>query len=47
MEVTLTIENAEGQRDHVTGSGADYGTALAAAEALIPEGSKAIVIRTT
>ena len=46
MEVTLTIENTEGERGSVAAVGPDYETALAAARALIPEDCKPIVIRT-
>jgi hypothetical protein len=46
VEVTLTIENAAGERGTVQASGADYETAYANAWALIPEDCKAIVIRT-
>jgi hypothetical protein len=45
MEVELTIENAQGEMTHVTATGADYDTALAAAQAKIPEESRAIAIR--
>lgn len=47
VEVILTIENAAGGQNTVRASGADYATAYAAAQALIPEDSKAIVIRTS
>ena len=43
--VQLTIENAEGVQHHVRAPGPDYETALAAAQALVPEGFRAIVIR--
>jgi hypothetical protein len=46
MEVTLTIENADGEQGSVAALGPDYETALANARALIPEDCKAIVIRT-
>ncbi|MEE2568617.1 hypothetical protein V1638_04295 [Pseudarthrobacter sp. J64] len=46
MEVTLTIEDADGGQGFVSAAGADYETALAAAQALIPEDCRAIVIRT-
>ncbi|WIV32247.1 hypothetical protein QN084_06450 [Paenarthrobacter sp. R1] len=46
MEVTLTIENGEGEQGHVSAVGADYTAALTRAQALIPEGCKAITIRT-
>lgn len=46
MEVTLTIENSEGERGFVSAAGGDYDSALAAARALIPDDCKAIVIRT-
>ena len=46
MEVTLTIQDGEGEQGHVTAVGADYTDALTKARALIPENCKAIVIRT-
>ena len=46
VEVTLTIENGEGEQGHVSAVGADYTDALTKARALIPEDCKAIVIRT-
>ena len=46
MEVTLTIENGEGEQGHVSAVGSDYTDALTKAQALIPEDCKAIVIRT-
>jgi hypothetical protein len=45
MEVELTVENAQGEMTHVSATGADYDTALAAAKTKIPEGSRAIAIR--
>ncbi|MCX8452850.1 hypothetical protein [Paenarthrobacter ureafaciens] len=45
MEVDLTVEDAQGEMTHVSAAGPDYDTALAAAKAKIPEGSRAIVIR--
>jgi hypothetical protein len=42
MEVTLTIEDNDGEQGSVSAYGADYDAALAAARALIPEGSKII-----
>lgn len=47
MEVTLTIENADGEQGSVAAVGTDYEAALGAARALIPEDCKAIVIRTS
>lgn len=46
MEVTLTIENADGEQGSVSAVGSDYATAYASARELIPEDCKAIVIRT-
>ncbi|MFF1831131.1 hypothetical protein [Paenarthrobacter sp. NPDC058040] len=46
MEVILTVEDPAGATSHVTAEAATYEDAKAAAEAKIPEGSKAIVIRT-
>lgn len=46
VEVTLTVQNEAGEQGHVSALGADYATALANAQALIPEDCKAIVIRT-
>lgn len=46
MDVTLTIEDAEGVRDTVSAKGKDYPTAYEAARALIPLGSRALSIRT-
>ena len=46
MEVTLTIENGDGEQGYVSAVGADYADAYAKATSLIPEGCKAIVIRT-
>lgn len=46
MEVTLTIENSEGEQGHVSAVGAGYEDAYTKAQALIPEGCKVIVIRT-
>lgn len=45
MEVELTIEDDQGEMTHVSATGPDYDTTLAAAKAKIPEGSRAIVIR--
>ncbi|MGF4045709.1 hypothetical protein ACX800_10095 [Paenarthrobacter nitroguajacolicus] len=42
----MTIENAEGEQGTVSAADSTYEAALAAARALIPEGCKAIVIRT-
>ncbi|MDP9696157.1 UNVERIFIED_ORG: hypothetical protein J2X79_003736 [Arthrobacter globiformis] len=47
MEVMLTVEASNGTLSHITGSGNTYEEALAAAQAQIPEASRAIVIRTT
>lgn len=45
MEITLTVENNEGQLGWVSASGDSYEAALAAAKELVPDGCKAIVIR--
>ncbi|MDP9936856.1 hypothetical protein J2T11_003224 [Paenarthrobacter nicotinovorans] len=47
MKVTLTVETDNGERSHVGAEGQTYKEAKTAAEALIPEGSHAIVIRTS
>ncbi|MBT2539049.1 hypothetical protein [Arthrobacter sp. ISL-69] len=44
--MTLTVEAGDGQLSHVEAEGETYEKAKAAAEVKIPEGSKAIVIRT-
>ncbi|MBU8868588.1 hypothetical protein [Paenarthrobacter aromaticivorans] len=46
MKVTLTAEAGDGQLSHVEAEGPTYESAKKAAEARIPNGSKAIVIRT-
>ncbi len=46
VNVTLTVEAADGKLSHVDAESETYEEAKAAAEALIPEGSKAIAIRT-
>lgn len=45
MEVELTVEDAQGVQSRVRAPGKDYEEALANAKALVPEGSRAIVIR--
>lgn len=45
VKVTLTVETDTGQQSHVEAEAKTYQEARAAAESLIPEGSKAIVIR--
>jgi len=45
MEVTLTVEDAEGGIGYVSAVGAGYEDAYTKARALIPDGCKAIVIR--
>jgi hypothetical protein len=45
VRVTLTVEAGNGEDRHVEAEGQTYGEAKAAAEALIPEGSEAIVLR--
>lgn len=47
MKVTLTVEAGNGELSYVDAEGEAYEDAKAAAEALIPEGSKAIAIRTS
>jgi hypothetical protein len=47
VKVTLTVEAGDGQVSYVEAEGQTYEEAKAAAEALIPEGSKAIVLRTS
>ena len=46
MEVILTVQDPAGATTHVSGEAGTYEDAKVAAEAKIPEGSKAIVIRT-
>lgn len=46
VKVILTLEAADGNQSYVDAEGDTYEEAKAAAEALIPEGSKAIVLRT-
>ncbi|WP_454812701.1 hypothetical protein [Paenarthrobacter nitroguajacolicus] len=46
MKVILTAESSDGKQSYVDAEGETYEDAKAAAEALIPEGSKAIAIRT-
>lgn len=46
MKVILTVEADDGQFSHVDAEGETYEKARAPAEAKIPEGSKAIAIRT-
>lgn len=46
MELTGTIQMADGSTDHITAQGDDYDKAKAALEAAIPEGTKLIAIRT-
>jgi hypothetical protein len=45
VEVTLTVEDQDGGIGHVTALGTAYTDAYAKAQALIPDGCKAIVIR--
>ncbi|MGO4591028.1 hypothetical protein [Paenarthrobacter sp. 2TAF44] len=47
MKVTLTVEAGNGELSHVDAEGETYEKAKAAAETLIPEGAKAIAIRTS
>ncbi|MCD4850578.1 hypothetical protein LN996_07120 [Arthrobacter sp. AK01] len=46
MKVILTVVAGNGELSHVDAEADTYDAAKAAAEALIPEGSKAIAIRT-
>ncbi|WP_285240041.1 hypothetical protein [Pseudarthrobacter sp. MEB009] len=46
MEVTLTIANPDGTQEAFTGTGPDYDTAKAAAAGQVPDGAKALSIRT-
>ncbi|UOD80370.1 hypothetical protein [Paenarthrobacter ureafaciens] len=46
MDVTLTIENENGEQGTVSAAGKDYQDALTKARALVPDGCRAIVIRT-
>lgn len=46
VKVTLTVQAGNGELSHLDAEGETYETAKTAAEALIPEGSKAIAIRT-
>lgn len=45
VEVTLTVEDAGGGTGHVSAVGSSYEDAYTKAQALIPEGCKAIAIR--
>jgi hypothetical protein len=47
FEVTPTVEAGDGQFSYVEADGETYEAAKTAAETRIPEGSKAIAIRTT
>ena len=46
MEITGTIQMADGSTDHITAQGDTYDNAKAALEAAIPEGTRLIAIRT-
>lgn len=46
MEVTLTVEDDKGGLGYVSAVGTDYTDAYTKATALIPDGCKAIAIRT-
>jgi len=46
VELTGTIQLADGSTDHISVHGESYETAKAALEAAIPEGTKLIAIRT-
>ncbi|MHA7300427.1 hypothetical protein [Pseudarthrobacter sp. MDT1-22] len=45
MELTGTLQMADGSIDHIAAQGDDYDNAKAALEAAIPEGTKLIAIR--
>lgn len=45
VKMTLTVQASNGELSHVQAEGQTYEKAKAAAEALIPEGATAIVIR--
>ncbi|WP_200950684.1 hypothetical protein [Arthrobacter sp. Soil762] len=45
MEITGTIQMADGSTDHITAQGDTYDNAKAVLEAAIPEGTKLIAIR--
>lgn len=47
VEVTLTIEDKDGGIGHVSAVGTSYEDAYTKAQALIPDGCKAIAIRTS
>lgn len=46
VRVILTVEAADGALSHIEAADASYDAALAAARTRIPEGAKAIAIRT-
>lgn len=46
MEITGTIQIADGSTDRITAQGDNYDNAKAALEAGVPEGTKLIAIRT-
>lgn len=46
MEITGTIQMADGSIDHITARGDSYDNAKAALESALPEGTKLIAIRT-
>jgi hypothetical protein len=46
VEITGTLQMADGSIDHITAHGADDKNANAALEAALPEGTKLIAIRT-
>jgi hypothetical protein len=47
VKVTLTVEDGNGELSHVGAEGGTYEAAKAAAESKVPEGSRAIAIRTS
>ena len=47
VKVTLTVEAGNGELSHVDAAGETYEDAKSAAESKVPDGSKAIAIRTS
>jgi hypothetical protein len=45
VEITGTLQMADGSIDHITSQGDSYENAKAALEAALPEGAKLIAIR--
>jgi hypothetical protein len=46
VEITGTLQSADGSIDHITAYGDSYDTANSALEAALPEGTKLLAIRT-